>query len=644
MLDWFANPSLLWLGLLAVPVILLFMLKHKPVVKRVASTLLWAGAAQLNVATSPFSRLRRSLSLLLMLLLLLCLVLALAGFRIPDARSRGLPLIIVIDTTASMQTSTLDGTRLELARERAAELINAVGDAPITLLVWNGSLLLASPADCEPGVAKRALSKIGASDQGASDEALLLSLKPHFESKRKQRVALISDHRPGSTNAEYVFVPAGAPAANAGIVAAGISDAGAQGADLFFGIELHGAERRRVTVKLERVEDSSDKAVFDVADVRDVSIATGQRSAASFHVTRPGLYRAHIEQEDALAADNEAYLRYTPADKLPVVFMSPPPESLKKVIESIDFIYEEKGAADPSRAALIFHDVNAKASANPAIARLPAAYIGSAVPGVSFSAPYDASDFAARPARSFLWRGAGVPDIRIGSNRNVETSAYLQPLLEAGSGTAMGLLARENSPLYDLVVGFNLDDEKNNFKSKYAFVIFWTNWFEYVRGLLEPLPVGPVRSAEAVEVVKLEGRGEFSYERLGSDDGKNSALPGDVLAMDRIGVYRFSGLTETRVPLVGVSLLDPLESDTALATDEPYDADLLNAQLEEFSKDAQSARADYDLRPWLALLGLLLLLFDWFWFRRRFPLNAQPVPASKAKRGVTALRKRQAGA
>ena len=640
MLDWFANPSLLWLGLLAVPVILLFMLRHKPVVKRVASTLLWAGAAQLNVATSPFSRLRRSLSLLLMLLLLLCLVLALSGFRIPNARSRGLPLVIVIDTTASMRTSTLDGTRLDIALERAGDLIGAAGDSPVTLLTWNGSLLLASPAECEPAVARRSLTRITATDQGAADEALLLALKPHFESKRKQRVALVSDHRPGSTNAEYIFVPAGSPAANVGIVAAGISESGAQAADLFFGLEVHGAERRGVTLKLERVEDSGDKAVFDVADVRDVSLAAGQRSAASFHVTKPGLYRARIEQEDALMADNEAFVRYVAPDKLAVAFVGTPPKALSELAAVIDAItVVDASRADPARTAYVF------AESPKSLSRLPSACLGprSAPPGVSFGAPYDASEFAARPSRNFLWRGAGVPDIRVGAVCNIETRSYLLPLLEAGSGVCMGLMPREQSEISDLVVGFDLDHDANNFKSKYAFVILWSNWFEYVRGLLEPLPVSAVRSADAVEVVKLEGRGEFAYERLGGDEGKLNALPGDVLAMDRIGVYRFSSVSETHVPLVGVSLLDPLESDTAAATEEPFNAELLSAQLEAFSKDAESARADYDLRPWLALLGLMLLLFDWYWFRRKFPLQALPAPAAKVKRGVTAMRKRKAG-
>ncbi|MBP9891406.1 MAG: VWA domain-containing protein [Planctomycetes bacterium] len=640
MFEWFANPSLLWLGLLAGPVILLFMLRHKPVVKRVPTTLLWAGAAQLNVATSPFSRLRKSLSLLLMLLLLLCLVLALAGLRIPNARTRGLPLVLVIDTTASMQAATLDGTRLDVAKTRASDLIDAAGDCPITLLTWNGSLLLAAPADCEPSVARASLGKIAPSDHGASDEALLLALKPHFESKRKQRVALIADHKPGSAHADYIFIPAGAPAANAGFVAAGVSDAGAGAADLFFGIELHGAERQRVTIRLERVIDSGSEPGYELADVRDVTLAQGQRGSATFRIGRAGLYRARIEQDDALAADNTAFVRHVASEKLRVSFVGPPSKALEELVAAVDFVRTvDASSADAARTAFVY-------SQSPhALPRLPAALLGpkATLPGLGYSRAYDASEFAARPSRSFLWRGAGVPDIRLGAACNIETREFLLPLLEAGSGTCMGLAPRGQSDLADLVLGFDLDHETNNFRSKYAFVILWSNWFEHVRSLLEPLPLGAVRTTQATELVKLDGRGEFGYERLGGD-GRQIALPGDVLAMDRIGVYRFSALAETSEPLVGVSLLDPQESNTALTSDEAYEPDKLAEQLAAFTQSAESTRTDYDLRPWLALAGLALLLFDWFWFRRRFPLQVQPERAVKTKRGVTALRKRKAGA
>ena len=641
MLHWFSNPGFLWLGLLAGPVVLLFMLRHKPVVRRVSSTLLWAGAAQLNIATSPISKLQKSLSLLLNLLLLACLVLALSGLRIPDARKRGLPLVLIIDTTASMQTRTLDGSRLDLALARAREVIDAAGDSPITLMTWNGSLLLAAPADCEPSLAKAALGRIEATDMGAGDEALLLALRPHFEAKRAQRIALISDHRPGSVTADYLFVPAGPAAVNVGFVAADVHDAGKGQADLFFGLELFGDERSLVSVKLERLTAGEDQPQVEVADVRELTLARGPRTPVSFRVSQPGLYRARIESEDALAIDSQAYLRYAPPRSLAVACAGPMPRSLGTLLSALEFVtVVDAASADESTTAFIFSDGTLARRT-----RLPAAYLGpqSKAPGVQFSAVIDASEFAARPARSFLWRGAGVPDLRLGAVSDIQSAGFFQPVLEAGTGVSICLLARDNEALSDLIVGFDLDHEANNFRSKYAFVIFWSNWFEHVRGLLEPLPRGAVRTVDTLEVRKLDGRSEFSYRRAGAQESWQTSLPGDVLAADRVGVLHFQGLRETAEPLLGISLLDPGESNTAAVSDATWDA----AAAREFLTAANpndGDQADYDLRPWLALAALALLMFDWFYFRRRFALQQGRPPVRKSARGATAIRRRQAGA
>lgn len=641
MLNWFSNPGFLWLGLLAGPVVLLFMLRHKPVVRRVSSTLLWAGAAQLNIATSPISKLQKSLSLLLNLLLLACLVLALSGLKIPDARQRGLPLVLIIDTTASMQTRTLDGSRLELALARAREIVDAAGDSPVTLMTWNGSLLLAAPADCEPSVAKAALGRIEATDLGAGDEALLLALRPHFEAKRAQRIALISDHRPGAVSADYLFVPAGAAAANVGIVAADVHDAGKGQADLFFGLELFGEDRSLVSVKLERLTAGEDQPLVEVADVRELTLARGPRTPVSFRISRPGLYRARLESEDALALDSQAFLRYAPPAKLAVACVGPLPRSLGTLLSALEFVTVVDAAdADDSTTAFVYTD-GAKARRT----RLPAAYVGpqSGAPGVRFSSASDASDFAARPARSFLWRGAGVPDLRLGAVCNIESAGFFQPVLEAGTGVSICMLSRDNEALSDLIVGFDLDHEANNFRNKYAFVIFWSNWFEHVRSLLEPLPRGAVRTVDTLEVRKLEGRGEFSYRRPGAQEGWQASMPGDVLSAERVGLLHFQGLRETSEPLLGVSLLDPAESNTAAVSDAVWDS----VAAKEFLSAANANdgdQADYDLRPWLALAALALLLFDWFYFRRRFALGQGRPSVRKTARGATAIRRRQAGA
>src|SRR5258706_13904146 len=74
----FLAPLSLLLGLLAAPIILLYMLKLRRREVSVSSTLLWLMVLRDREANSPWQRLRRHLLMLIQLLLFAALVVALA--------------------------------------------------------------------------------------------------------------------------------------------------------------------------------------------------------------------------------------------------------------------------------------------------------------------------------------------------------------------------------------------------------------------------------------------------------------------------------------------------------------------------------------------------------------------------------------
>lgn len=120
---------------LAVPaLLLLYFLKLRRRPLRVSSVLLWEQAARDLQVNVPLRMLRWSWSLLLQLLALACLLVALARPAVPGAAPAGSRIIIVVDCSASMNAA--DGgtgpagaprTRLDLARERAIGLVDALG-------------------------------------------------------------------------------------------------------------------------------------------------------------------------------------------------------------------------------------------------------------------------------------------------------------------------------------------------------------------------------------------------------------------------------------------------------------------------------------------------------------------------------------
>lgn len=133
-------PVALGLLLLAVPIILLYMLRLRREDVAVSSSFLWRRALLDRTANMPWNRLRRNLLLLLQLLLLLLLVLSLARpFFNADTVATG-NVVVILDASASMQaTDEADGaSRFERAKREAGTLVDGLsGDARMSL-VWAG--------------------------------------------------------------------------------------------------------------------------------------------------------------------------------------------------------------------------------------------------------------------------------------------------------------------------------------------------------------------------------------------------------------------------------------------------------------------------------------------------------------------------
>lgn len=625
----FANPAALWAALLILPLLLLFMLRHRPVKKRIPSIVLWQGAAQMQVATSPFQRLRRSLSLLLLLAALVALVLALAGLRIPGARSQGTPIVLVVDITASMQARHLGDTRLELARRRALDLLDTAGSAPVTLLAWDGALRPAAPALAPASRARDGLESLDAVDYGAPDGALLRALRRLVESPGERRVVLVSDHSPGTLPPGILFASCGPPLANSAIVAADLTEVTSAQQELFFGLEHFGAAPVRATLRVERVSGPDDA---ELVDVRDISLPPGERVSVTLPVRQAGLYRAALESRDGFALDDTAWVRFSRLPVQDVALVGPVPEPLQKAVAAIQSatgalrVVEPAAAGD--QAMHIFAAPPDRVPVMPGVYLLPAA----TPRGVNAGRPLGAADAPARPARHPLWRGAGVPDIRVPEVVPVETAGMLQPLLETGPGPALALLRRtDESRLDDLLVCFPLSGEAGGFAARVAFVIFWENWFDAGRRLHDPLPRGAFSSRDSAEIMPLAGRGPFRYGPWQAEPAE-AGQPGTSLRLERAGAYRFEGITGADPALLGVSLLDPEESNLALADPAEFDPELLAAQLAE--ADSGGERGDLPLQPWLALLAAGLVLLEWFLFRRAYPVS----PDSPAKRKPSTAR------
>ncbi len=118
----FLNPWAWLAALLAIPIVLLYLLRLQQTRVRVPSLLLWEAVLADRHANRPWQRLRRNWLLFVQLLALFALVAALARPALPAPLTVQGRLIVLLDASASMQASADGVTRFALAQRALRSL------------------------------------------------------------------------------------------------------------------------------------------------------------------------------------------------------------------------------------------------------------------------------------------------------------------------------------------------------------------------------------------------------------------------------------------------------------------------------------------------------------------------------------------
>ena len=134
------NPLAFLFALLAVPIILLYLLRLQRREQHVSSTLLWRQVTMDREANTLWQRLRRNLLLILQLITLAFFVLALIRPYVSLPGGVSGRSIIMLDASASMQAVDVPPSRFDAARAQARDLINGLGtNDKMTLILVDGA-------------------------------------------------------------------------------------------------------------------------------------------------------------------------------------------------------------------------------------------------------------------------------------------------------------------------------------------------------------------------------------------------------------------------------------------------------------------------------------------------------------------------
>lgn len=123
----FVNPAFLFGLLLAAPLVAIYLLKVRPRRRPTTAWFLWQSIVEERRSSALFRRLRDALSLILMVLALVALAFAAARPRFDPADDRD--LLMVIDTSTSMQAPAAEGggSAFDEAIRRARDLVAGLG-------------------------------------------------------------------------------------------------------------------------------------------------------------------------------------------------------------------------------------------------------------------------------------------------------------------------------------------------------------------------------------------------------------------------------------------------------------------------------------------------------------------------------------
>src|SRR5438309_4864880 len=120
----FLAPTAFWF-VLSIPVIVVFyLLKRRRVIRVVPSTLLWQKFLAETQASAPFQKLRHNWLLILQLLLLVLVILALARPYFASQTRNSHLRVLILDASASMQSTDEIPSRFEKARREALSWVN----------------------------------------------------------------------------------------------------------------------------------------------------------------------------------------------------------------------------------------------------------------------------------------------------------------------------------------------------------------------------------------------------------------------------------------------------------------------------------------------------------------------------------------
>ncbi len=605
------NPVALWFLLLIPPVILLYFLRLRRKERTVSSTMLWEHVVHDLQANVPFQKLRRNLLLLLQIIILIVLVGVLVRPFLKLAGLTGDNLVLVMDASASMQSTDEGGSRLRAAQSAANKMIDDLSRRDQAMVIEAGARTrVRSGFSADKRQLKAAVNAIRAGDVRTNlRDALVLALSLS-RGRKDIHIYLFSDGAFDPLedlqlgNAQVHFVKLGKRCDNAGLTALDVRKTFTEkaGYEVFAGISNFSGQLKSCNLELYR-----DGALFDV---RPVTIpAQGSTGVAVSDLPfEQGLIEARLDLKDDLKADNAAFAYLAEQRDLHVLLIGRQNFFLEKVLNADPKVHLTKGTlgnygANTGYDVIVF-DGRAPDQLYPGSYFL----INCAAPGGPVRVVGDAQDPTVLDWEHNhpITKYANFGEVAIAECLQVELEPWAKALVRAETTPLVVLGEKRN--LRVIFLGFDL--QHSNLPLRAAFPIFMANSLGWLaRDVGRQVNVA-TRTGQAVP---LDVQEETSAVEVQTPDRRTVKVPtheGQALfdETDLAGPYKVT--QGEHVSYFVANLLDRRESNT-------MPRERLELGRREIAATGSSGQTNREIWRWLALLALGVLCAEWFVYHRR---------------------------
>lgn len=552
---------------------------------------------------------------LTLLLLLHLLVAALAGLALGRPQWAGAignarQLALVIDTTTSMAAREGGETRLDLARERAQDLLRGLGSGDRVTLIAAGpqARVLASGDAADAAGMSAALAALQPGGTGADLAGALTLAQAAFEGPRRRAIVVLTDGGPpagaalpASVAADLDWQQLGAGQPNHAIVALAARPWGGN-LQVYARIANYGPSEFATSVRLFGDDQLLGSRIAGVAP-------NGATELTWTLPVRYTLLRAAIESRDGLPQDDEARLNLALTRPTEVLLVSEAPDLLRRALAAVPGV--EVSALTPDEYS---PGANPEAALTVLEGFLPDAWPAGAVLAIAPPANHpllaagDAADAALAGvgwSRDLL-AGLSLGSVEFGGVQPLIPPAWAAPALSRDGAV---LIARGRTGGRAITI-WNFRPAQGNLATRLAFPLLVART---VRDLTPPALPQSLPSGTPFELRPDARATEVSLTAPG---GERTTLPAAPLLA--LGQLSAPGLYAVEERAGGATLFSgqlPVNAGAALESDlRPQPAPAIAGGAPPADEAPQ--RRAYELWPWLALLALALLVFEWGYLHR----------------------------